>query len=115
MDHYERQYQENRKYQTRYEKSKDPERYYQDHRAELTLYDGSKAFLEREGINPATFDLKGLKDTRNELETARKTATTAYKTAETELKKLEKLKKGLETFIGEERTPAQQKEQNQSL
>lgn len=109
------QYQENRKYQTRYEKSKDPERYYQDHRAELTLYDGSKAFLEREGINPATFDLKGLKDTRNELETARKTATTAYKTAETELKKLEKLKKGLETFIGEERAPTQQKEQNQSL
>lgn len=109
------QYQENKVYQSRYKKSKDPERYFQDHRAQLTMHDGAKAFLVRAGIDLATFDLKGLKDTRKELESARTTATNAYKSAESELKKLQKLKKGLETFLGQEPALDAQKQQTQSL
>ena len=109
------QYQENKKYQARYAKSKDPERYYQEHRAQLTLHDGAKAFLEREGINLSQFDLKGLQDSRKELEAARTTATSAYKSAEAELKKLEKLKKGVETFLEQTPTRDMQKTQTQAL
>ncbi|MBR0090555.1 MAG: relaxase/mobilization nuclease domain-containing protein [Lachnospiraceae bacterium] len=109
------QYQENKVYQSRYKKSKDPERHFQDHRAQLTMHDGAKAFLERAGIDLATFDLKGLKDTRKELESARTTATSAYKSAESELKKLEKLKKGLETFLGDDTMREVQKTQEQAL
>ena len=109
------QYQANKKYQERYKKSKDPERYFQDHRAQLTLHDGAKAFLERAGVDPATFDLKGLKDTRRELESARTTAATAYKSAESELKKLEKLKNGLETFLGDHAVRVPQKTSEQTI
>lgn len=79
------------------------------------MHDGAKAFLERAGIDLATFDLKGLKDTRKGLETARTTATNSYKSAESELKKLQKLKKGLETFLGQEPALDAQKLQTQSL
>ena len=109
------QYQENKVYQSRYKKSKDPERYFQDHRAQLTMHDGAKAFLESVGIDPATFDLNGLKDTHKELETARTTATNVYKSAESELKKLERLKKGLETFLGNDTTRVAQKVKEQIL
>ena len=79
------------------------------------MHDGAKAFLESVGIDPATFDLNGLKDTHKELETARTTATNVYKSAESELKKLQKLKKGLETFLGQEPALDAQKQQTQSL
>ena len=109
------QYQENKVYQSRYKKSKDPERYFQDHRAQLTMYDGAKAFLERVGIDPATLDLKGLKDTRKELESARTTATNSYKSAETELKKMKKLMSVLDAFQHNDRMSVPKKERTQSL
>ena len=79
------------------------------------MHDGAKAFLESAGIDPATFDLNGLKDTHKELETARTTATNVYKSAESELKKLERLKKGLETFLGNDTTRVAQKVKEQIL
>ena len=109
------QYQENKVYQSRYKKSKDPERYFQDHRAQLTMHDGAKAFLERAGIDLATFDLKGLKDTRKELESARTTATDSYKSAEVELTKLEEVKKTLETFLSKDVAHSTQKSQEYFL
>lgn len=111
------QYEANKKYHARYKKSKDPERYYQDHRTELTLHNGAKAFLEREGINLAHFELKALKATRDSLTAAKTSATASYKSAEAELKKLEKLKSGLETFLGDAPAHAQahQKPKDQSL
>ena len=54
---YARQYSEKHKYEVAYEKSKEPERYYRDHREDIQLAWGARTGLESLGLNPATLKL----------------------------------------------------------
>ena len=108
-----RQYDENRKYAFHYEKSKDPERYYKDHRDQLALAWGAKDRLENAGINPKTMNLHEIEDHLNELNADRKKENTAYRSAEKECEKLKQFRDSLSAFMGNEQSQELNHEKNQ--
>jgi len=82
------QYQENKKYNYRYEKSKDPDAYLRSHESELLLYGGAKRILARFGINEKSIDIEELKGEYQKLSEQKNDFTQIYKANEKELKKL---------------------------
>ena len=85
---YANQYQENKKYNYRYEKSKDPDAYLRSHESELLLYGGAKRMLERFGIDDKSMDIEKLKAEYQKLSEQKNDFTQMYKANEKELKKL---------------------------
>ena len=59
---YARQYSEKHKYEVAYEKSKEPERYYRDHREDIQLAWGARTGLESLGLNPTTLKLSEIEE-----------------------------------------------------
>ena len=82
------QYQENKKYNYRYKKSKDPDSYLRSHESELLLYGGAKRMLERFGVNEKSIDIENLKGEYQKLSEQKNDFTQMYKINEKELKKL---------------------------
>ena len=97
-----RQYDEKKKYDKNYKKSKDPERYYQDHSYDLHLAWGARDILESAGINPETMNLQKIKSRYEKLCADRKTTSDAYKKVEKECEKLKQSRDALLSFIGQE-------------
>ncbi len=46
------QYRDNKPYQEKYKKSKDPDRYLRMHETQLILYDGAERMFRKMGIDP---------------------------------------------------------------
>lgn len=82
------QYQENKKYNYRYKKSKDPDAYLHSHESELLLYGGAKHMLERLGVNEKNMDIEKLKGEYQKLFKQKNDFSQMYKVNEKELKKL---------------------------
>ena len=99
---YARQYAEKSKYERNYKKSRNPERYYQDHNYELHLVWGARDILENAGINPETMNLHEIKSRYEKLNADRQKASNAYKKAEKECEKLKQSRDALLSFIGQE-------------
>lgn len=59
---YTEQYQTNRIYHVHYQKSKDKDRYFRQHEAELLLHDGAVNILKQWKITPENMDIKKLQD-----------------------------------------------------
>ncbi len=86
---YAEQYQDNKKYNFRYKKSKDPDTYFRSHETELLLYGGAKRMLERLGVNEKTMDIEKLRAEYQTLEEQKKSFSQMYKSSEKEIKKME--------------------------
>ena len=97
-----RQYEEKKKYAKNYEKSKDPERYYQAHSYDLHLAWGAKDILENTGINPETMNLHEIESKYEKLCADREKTSEAYKKAERECEELKRKRDSLLSFMGEE-------------
>ena len=82
------QYQENKKYNYRYKKSKDPDAYLRSHESELLLYGGAKRMLERFGINEKNMNIEKLRGEYQKLSEQKNDFSQMYKVNEKELKKL---------------------------
>ena len=108
-----RQYNEKKKYDRNYKKSKDPERYYQDHSYDLHLAWGARDILESAGINPETMNLQEIESRYEKLCADRKTTSDAYKKAEKECEKLKQSRDTLLSFIGQE--PSQEIDQDKKI
>ena len=108
-----RQYNEKKKYDRNYKKSKDPERYYQDHSYDLHLAWGARDILESAGINPETMNLQEIESRYEKLCADRKTTSDAYKKAEKECEKLKQSRDALLTFIGQE--PSQEIDRDKKI
>ena len=93
------QYQENKKYNYRYEKSKDPDAYLRSHESELLLYGGAKRMLERFGINENSMDIEKLKGEYQKLSEQKNDFTQMYKVNEKELKKLNQELENINQYI----------------
>ncbi len=101
---YAEQYQKNRIFHVRYEKSKDPEAYFRRHDTELTLYDGACNILKRYGIEPKTLNIEKLKSQYQALASQKADFEATYKSAEKEASALQKKLDTLEQYLG---TPEQ--------
>ena len=108
-----RQYDEKKKYDKNYKKSKDPERYYQDHSYDLHLAWGARDILESAGINPETMNLQEIKSRYEKLCADRKTTSDAYKKVEKECEKLKQSRDALLSFIGQE--PSQEIDRDKKI
>ena len=102
------QYQENKKYNYRYKKSKDPDAYLRSHESELLLYGGAKRMLERFGINEKSMDIEKLKGEYQKLSEQKNDFSQIYKTNEKELKKLNQELENISQYLNPSRSAKQQ-------
>ena len=107
---YARQYSEKHKYEVAYEKSKEPERYYRDHREDIQLAWGARTGLESLGLNPTTLKLSEIEENYRKMTADRETAHSTYVTAEKECNELKKLRDELTSYMGMEQEQAQEKD-----
>lgn len=103
---YAEQYQSNRIYQIRYQKSKDKDRYFRNHETELLLHDGAKHMLKNFGINLKTLDIEKLRNDYNSLRQRKTALQDTYKSVEKELAGLDKKSDNLNQYL--HRVPKQQ-------
>ncbi len=96
---YAEQYQANLPYKQRYEKSKDPEKYFQRHETEISLCDGAAYMLKKDGFDPDRIDLASLKSGYAEMNEQKQNAMKEYNALSNDVRKLEKLTDTLERYL----------------
>ncbi len=98
---YAEQYQDNRIYHIRYQKSKDKDRYLRQHETELLLHDGAENMLKRLGIDTKKLDVEKLRSDYNALYSKKKTLQKTYKATSKEheslMRKLDNLNQYLDS------------------
>lgn len=65
---YAEQYNDTKIYHFRYKKSKDPDRYFRDHEAEIILFNGAQNMLKRAGIDLKNLNVQKIQDRYDEME-----------------------------------------------
>ena len=96
---YVEQYRENKSYNDRYEKSKDPDRFLRKYESHIILFSGAERMLQRKGIDPAHMNLNHLKSRYNEMLSKKKELVSHYKTTNTEIKELELIRQNMEKYL----------------
>lgn len=85
---YAEQYRDNKPFQEKYKKSKDPDRYLRMHETQLILYDGAERMLRKMGIDPKTTNLKEIRNDYESMKAQHKMLINIYTTAEKNTNKL---------------------------
>ena len=93
------QYTENRTYNYRYKKSKNPDAYLQKHESEIILYGGAKRMLERYGINPKQLQPNTLKKQHQKLQEQKKSLSSTHKSAEKESQQLQQKLDNIRSYL----------------
>ncbi len=112
---YAEQYTANLPYKLRYEKAKDPDRYFRKHESEISLCEGAMHILKKAGIDPATIDLDELRQSYAKLNSEKSEAITKYKQLSDEQKELERLQKTMDKYIQLERKEPERTDNNDTL
>ncbi len=105
--HYAETYQQTRKYQFHYEKSKNPDAYFRTHESDLILYAGAENMLKKFGVNPRSMNLEKLRNDYSAMASEKSRLQQEYKTAEKELSSMQKEKATLAQYLHQDH-PAQQ-------
>ncbi len=103
---YAEQYQINRIYHIRYQKSKDKDTYLRHHETELLLYGGAENMLKQFGINPKSLDIDTLRSKYNALYAKKETLQQTYKSAEKDMVAIRQKLNNLNQYL--EREPIAQ-------
>ncbi len=114
---YARRYAQKHIYEERYEKNKDPERYYQEHSYDIQLAWGARTGLESVCLDPKALKLKELEANYAKLASDLQAAHATYVNAEKECNELKKLRDELTSYMGMEKSQEKEmdKDRNQSL
>lgn len=113
---YAEQYQDNKQYNYRYKKSKNPDAYFRSHETELLLYRGAKRMLERLGVSEKTIDLEKLKAEYQTLDEQKKDFSQTYKSSEKEIKKMEQELDNINKYLNPSiNTDEPQKKKNEPI
>ena len=105
-----RQYSEKARFARFYKKSKDPERYYQNHSYDIQLAWGAADILKRAGIDPDRMNLKDIESKYAQLVKDRQTVSKSYKQLERECAALKKSRDMLQEYIKGQPTRGMEKE-----
>ena len=111
---YAEQYEANKPYHLRSQKSKNPDDYFRRHESELLLYDGAKNMLQKAGINIKTMNLDQMRTDFHALEKKKAELQKSYRSAEKDISDMEKKMKNLSQYLGlqlSEKQQAQRKNQ----
>lgn len=96
---YAEQYQENRAYNYRYKKSKNPDAYLQKHESEIILYGGAKRMLEQYGITSKNLSIDSLKKEYQELSEQKQALSFTQKTVAKESKQLQQKLDNIRSYL----------------
>lgn len=111
---YAEQYEANKPYHLRSQKSKNPDDYFRRHESELLLYDGAKNVLQKAGINLKTMNLDQIRADFHAMEKKKAELQKSYRSAEIDIYDMEKKLQNLSQYLGlqlSEKQQAQRKNQ----
>lgn len=97
---YAEQYRNNKPYQLKYKKSKDPDRYLRMHETQLILYDGAERMLRQKGLDPKTVNADEIRADYESMQARKIELEKKYKTAEKEAKALKQKLSNVEQYMG---------------
>ncbi len=98
--HYAEQYRDNRPYQLKYKKSKDPDRYLRMHETQLILYDGAERMLHQMGLDPKSINAEEIRADYESIQIKKVELEKKYKAAEKTVKTLEQKLTNVEQYLG---------------
>ena len=94
-----RYYLENKRYDNAYNKSRDKDRYYNDHYNLLELFWAAKNWLKNVGIDTASLNTKQIEEHLGKLVADKDALTNSFTTKESELAQLKKATENLYIFL----------------
>ena len=86
---YAEQYRDNKPFQEKYKKSKDPDRYLRMHETQLILYDGAERMLRKMGLDPKSVNPAEIRADFETMQTHKISLEKIYKGTEKEIKALQ--------------------------
>ena len=98
---YARQYDETKKYNINYCKSKDPDRYFRRRSNELNLFWIASEQLEKMGIDASSLRLKDIEEHYQKLLSDKDILSASFKTKQRECRKLKQMSDSLTTYLNE--------------
>ena len=96
---YAEQYHENKTYQEKYVKSKDPDRYLRMHETQLILYDGAERMLQKMGLDPKSVNPTEIRADYEAMQIRKTSLEKAYKSAEKNAQKLQQNLMNVKQYI----------------
>ena len=100
---YAEQYRDNKPFQDKYKKSKDPDRYLRMHETQLILYDGAERMLRKMGLDPKSVDAGEIRDDYKKMQARKPALENTYKSAEKEAKSLQQKYANVEQYLGSDK------------
>ena len=97
---YAEQYRDNKPFQEKYKKSKDPDRYLRMHETQLILYDGAERMLRKMGLDPKSVDPSEVRKDYESMLSRKLQLEKTYKSAEKETETLKQKMANVEQYIG---------------
>lgn len=97
---YAEQYKDNRSFQLRYRKAKDPDAFFRKYESQLILYDGAERMLQQSGINPSSCNLEMLKAEYQALSFQKSELTATYRNCEKDIRELNRKLENLAQYFG---------------
>ena len=96
---YAEQYRDNKPFQEKYIKSKDPDRYLRMHETQLILYDGAERMLRKMGLNPKSIDTAEIRTDYEAMQTRRVALERKYKSAEKKLQSYQQYLSNVKQYL----------------
>ena len=97
---YAEQYRDNKPFQEKYKKSKDPDRYLRMHETQLILYDGAERMLLKMGLDPKSVNLAEIRSDYGAMQARKSILEKTYKSAENDAKALQQKMANVEQYLG---------------
>ena len=111
---YVEQYHDNKPYQDKYMKSKDPDRYLRMHETQLILYDGAERMLQKMGFDPKSVNVEEIRADYKAMQIRKSILERTYKSAEEETKSLQQKYFNVEKYLGTDKM-LEDRQQNHSI
>ncbi len=97
---YAEQYRDNKPYQEKYNRSKDPDRYLRMHETQLILYDGAERMLQKIGLDPKSVDSDEIRADYEAMLTRKTALEKTCRSAEQEARSLKQKMANMEQYLG---------------
>ena len=98
---YAEQYRDNKPFQEKYKKSKDPDRYLRMHETQLILYDGAERMLQKMGLDPKSVNAAKIREDYEAMQARKVVLEKTYKSAEKEAQSLQQKMANVEQYLGQ--------------
>ncbi|MCR5128858.1 MAG: rlx protein, partial [Lachnospiraceae bacterium] len=108
---YAEQYRDNKPFQEKYKKSKDPDRYLRMHETNLILFDGAERMLQKMGLDPKSVDPAEIRADYEAMLERKSVLEKTYKSAEKEAKELQQKMENVSQYIGQDISAARSLQQ----